>query len=86
MPRSQKQNVTVSLSVQTVHKAKVLAAKRSTSISALVAEQIESLANEDDAYEDDAYELAAPAAIALMQQGFHMGGGPKVSREELHER
>jgi hypothetical protein len=81
MPRSQKQNVTVSLSVQTVHKAKVLAAKRSTSISALVAEQIESLANEDDAYE-----LAAPAAIALMQQGFHMGGGPKVSREELHER
>jgi hypothetical protein len=81
MPRSQKQNVTVSLSVQTVHKAKVLAAKRSTSISALVAEQIESLANEDDAYE-----LAAAAAIALMQQGFHMGGGPKVSREELHER
>lgn len=81
MPKTQKRNVTVSLSVHTVHKAKVLAAKRSTSISALLAEQIESLVNEDDAHE-----RAAAAAIALMQRGFHMGGGPKVSRDELHER
>jgi predicted transcriptional regulator len=81
MPQAQKQNVTVSLSAQTVKKAKILAAKRSTSISALLTEQIESLVNQDDAHE-----RAAAAAIALMQQGFHMGGGPKVSREELHER
>jgi predicted transcriptional regulator len=81
MPQAQKQNVTVSLSTQTVKKAKILAAKRSTSISALLTEQIESLVNEDDAHE-----RAAAAAIALMQRGFHMGGGPKVSREELHER
>jgi len=81
MPQAQKQNVTVSLSAQTVKKAKILAAKRSTSISALLAEQIESLVNENDAHD-----RAAAAAIALMQRGFHMGGGPKVSREELHER
>ena len=81
MPKTHKRNVTVSLSVQTVHKAKVIAAKRSTSISALVAEQIESLVDKDEAYE-----RAAASAIALMQRGFHMGGGPKVSREELHER
>ena len=81
MAQTQKQNVTVSLSVQTVHKAKVLAAKRSTSISALVAEQIESLVNEDEAYE-----RAAASAIARMKRGFHLGGGPLVSRDELHER
>lgn len=81
MPQAQRQNVTVSLSVQTVHKAKVIAAKRSTSISALVAEQIESLVDKDEAYE-----RAAAAAIATMHKGFHMGGVVKVSRDELHER
>ena len=35
MPRTRKQNLTVSLSPQTVQKAKVLAAKCSTSISGL---------------------------------------------------
>lgn len=80
MPGIQKQNVTVSLSVSTVHKAKVLAAKRSTSISALLAGQIEALVNQDDAYE-----RAAASAIARMKRGFHLGGGPLVSRDELHE-
>jgi len=81
MPKAQRQNVTVSLSVQTIHKAKVIAAKRSTSISALVSEQIESLVDQDEAYE-----RAAAAAIAGMRKGFHMGGVAKVSRDELHER
>jgi predicted transcriptional regulator len=81
MPQIQKQNLTVRLSTHTIHKAKVLAAKRSTSISALVAEQIESLVDKDDAYE-----RAAAAAIAGMHKGFHMGGVVKVSRDELHER
>jgi len=81
MPQAQKQNVTVSLSAQTVKKAKILAAKRSTSISALLTEQIESLVDKDDAYE-----RAAAAAIAGMHKGFHMGGVAKVSRDELHER
>jgi hypothetical protein len=81
MPRTQKQNVTVSLSVPTIHKAKVLAAKRSTSLSALVAEQIDSLVTEDEAYE-----RAAASAIDRMKRGFHLGGGPLVSRDELYER
>ncbi len=81
MPQSQKQNVTVRLSSQTVKKAKILAAKRSTSISALVAELIESLVDKDDAYE-----RAAASALARMKRGFHLGGGPLVSRDELHER
>jgi len=38
-----KQNVTVSLEKQTLRKAKILAAKRGTSISGLLAHQIEAL-------------------------------------------
>lgn len=81
MAQAQRQNLTVSLDVQTIRKAKVLAAKRATSISGLVAEQIEALVNNDDAYEK-----AAASAIARMKRGYHLGGGPYASRDELHER
>jgi len=81
MTQIQRQNLTVSLSVQTVRKAKILAAKRSTSISGLVAEQIEALVGEDEAYE-----RAAASAIARMKRGYHLGGGPYASRDELHDR
>jgi hypothetical protein len=80
MTQTQKQNVTVSLSVQTIQKAKVLAAQRSTSISQLLAEQIETLVGEHDAYEQ-----AAASAIARMERGLHLGG-QKISRDALHER
>ena len=81
MPQTQRQNVTVSLSTQTLKKAKILAAKRSTSISRLLAEQIDALV-----WEDDAYEIAQRGALALLKKGFDMGGGPMVGREELHDR
>ncbi len=76
-----KQNVTVSLSRQTLRKARVLAARRETSISGLLAEQIEILVGEDEAYE-----RAERQALALLDQGFHLGGVIRVSRDELHER
>jgi hypothetical protein len=69
MTQPQKQNVTVSLSMQTIRKAKLLAEQRSTSISQLLAEQIESLMSEHDAYEQ-----AAASAIARMERGLHLGG------------
>jgi hypothetical protein len=81
MPEAKKQNVTVSLSTQTIRKAKILAAKRSTSISGLLAEQIEALVGDDEAYE-----RASASAIALMERGLHLGGGRMVDRDELHER
>jgi hypothetical protein len=80
MPNS-KQNVTVSLSRNTIRKAKILAARRDTSISGLLAEQIESLVGEDEAYE-----RAERQAAALLDQGFHLGGVIRSSREEWHER
>jgi hypothetical protein len=76
-----KQNVTVSLSADTIRKAKVLAARRSTSVSGLLAEQIESLVGADEAYE-----RCERAALAILDKGFHLGGVISASREELHER
>jgi hypothetical protein len=81
MTQTRKQNLTVSLTPQTVQKAKVLAAKRSTSISGLLAAQIEALVDADEAYES-----AHRAALDLMERGFHMGGVHTTPREELHER
>ncbi len=76
-----KQNLTISLDRQTIQKAKIVAARRSTSISGLVAHQIEVLVGEEEAYE-----RAERQAMTLLDQGFHLGGGPRPSRDELHER
>jgi hypothetical protein len=76
-----KQNVTVSLCTQTIRKAKVLAAQRSTSISRLLAEQIEALIGAEEKYE-----TARASSLALMDRGFHLGGTHTVSRDDLHER
>lgn len=76
-----KQNVTISLTRQTLQKIRVLAARRATSISGLLAEQVEILVGEEEAYE-----RAQRQAMALLDQGFHMGGAIRVGRDELHER
>ena len=76
-----KQNVTVSLEQRTIRKAKILAAKQGTSISRLLAGQIEALVGEDEAYE-----RAERQALALLDRGFHLGGVIRASRDELHER
>lgn len=76
-----KQNVTISISPETVRKARILAARRSTSISRLLAEQVEALVDAEDAYE-----RAERSALAMLEQGLHLGGVISASRDELHER
>ncbi len=76
-----KQYVTLSLSRETIRKARILAARRATSISGLLAEQIEVLVGEDEAYE-----RAQRQAMLLLDQGFHLGGVIRASRDQLHER
>ena len=78
---SDKQNITISLSRSVLRKAKILAARRETSISGLLAQEIESLVGEDEAYE-----RSERQATALLDSGFHMGGLIRASRDELHER
>ena len=79
--KTARQNVTISISLDTVRKARILAAKRSTSISALLAEQIEALIDEEEAWD-----RSQRAALAMLEQGFHLGGQTPVSRDELHDR
>jgi hypothetical protein len=81
LPDGKKQNVTVSLSRQVLKKAKVLAARRETSISGLLAQEIERLVSNDEAYQ-----RSERQALALLDQGFHLGGVIRASRDELHER
>ena len=76
-----KQNVTISISPETVRKARILAARRSTSISRLLAEQVEALVADDESYD-----RAARSALALLDSGFHLGGLVMATRDELHER
>ena len=76
-----KQNVTICLTRETLRKARILAARRETSISGLLASQIENLVGEEEAYE-----RARRQATALLDQGFHLGGVIRATRDEWHER
>jgi hypothetical protein len=76
-----KQNVTISLDRQTIRKAKIMAARRDTSISGLLAQQIEMLVGEEEAYE-----RAERQALALLETGFRLGGVIRAKRDEWHER
>ena len=62
------QNLTLKLPVETVRKAKVVAAERGTSISALVAEKIDELVGEDAEYQ-----AAKRRAFEWLKQGWHLG-------------
>lgn len=76
-----KRKLTIRLDRETIRKAKALAAKRSVSLSALLARQIETLSNECGSYEH-----AKREAFALLDKGFRLGGEIRVPRDELHER
>jgi predicted transcriptional regulator len=76
-----KRNLTVQLDAETIRKAKVLAAERSTSVTRLVAQEIERLVDEDSAYRQ-----ALATVLDQLERGFHMGGGLFPKRESVHER
>ena len=60
---------------------RVLAARRSTSMSKLVAAEIEKLVGEGESYQ-----RAKAVARAHMSKGFHLGGGPPPHRDAIHDR
>jgi hypothetical protein len=76
------QNLTVSLEPDTIRRAKILAARRSTSVSRLVADEIERLVREDEAYEQ-----ARVEALAELESAPDLGSGGRLpTRAELHDR
>jgi hypothetical protein len=75
-----KRNLTVQLDDDVIHRAKVAAARRGTSVSGLVTQQLEQLADADERY-DDAQRRAERALGHT-----HARGGRRWTRDELHER
>jgi predicted transcriptional regulator len=73
--------ITLALEEDLIHKARVLAARRNRSVSALLRDELSRLVAEDDAYE-----TAKRAALKRLERGSHLGGGPLPSRAELHDR
>lgn len=73
-----KANLTVQLDEDVIRRAKVLAARRGTSVSALVAQQLDELV-----FQDERYESARARASELMARA-RPHGGRKWTREELY--
>jgi Family of unknown function (DUF6364) len=78
---NKKKNLTLKLDAHLIQVAKVEAAKRGSSVSALVAEKLEEIASQGDQYE-----RARKRALALMKEGWNLGWKKPKSRDELHER
>lgn len=76
-----KTNITLKLDRDLLRKAKIIAAERDTSVSALVAEQLEKAVRERDGYEQ-----AKRRALANLKKGFDLRFTPPASRDELYER
>jgi hypothetical protein len=76
-----KQNVTIRLDRGIAEKAKILARRLGMSVSELLTRQIEILVGEEEAYE-----RAKRQALALMDEGFHLGVGRPMDRNGVHER
>lgn len=75
-------NITLSLSDDLIRRAKVLAAQRETSVSALVGELLEQLAGTTPDYAED-----WAAEERLMRDGVGLRIGELTwTRDELHER
>lgn len=74
-------NITLALDDDLIRKAKILAARRNLSVSALLREELARLVSESEAYE-----TAKRIALERLERGSHLGGGPLSSRDELHDR
>ncbi len=75
-----KRNLTVQLDEDVIQQAKVLAARRGTSVSTLVASELARLVADDDRYAD-AHRRAQRAVAAAAPSG-----GRRWSRDDLYDR
>jgi hypothetical protein len=76
-----KTNITLKLDRDLLRKAKILAAEKETSVSRLVAEQLERAVRDSEGYEQ-----AKRRALARMKRASHLGYTPPASRDEFYER
>ena len=76
-----KQNITLSLDKDLIRRAKVISAKRRSSISNMLSQELQRIVESSEKYE-----VARRKAISDLRTGYHLGGIITASREELHER
>jgi hypothetical protein len=76
-----KQNITVQLDQTVIKEAKVIAAKRSTSLSKFLAEEIRKIASQESTYDKD-----KELALKRLKNGYSLGGARLPKREELYTR
>ena len=74
-------NITLRVDDELVREAKILAARRGTSVSRMIAEELESLVRSENNYE-----AARARALARLAEAFDLGWTAPLSREEIHER
>ena len=76
-------NITLSLPEETLKQARLIAAKRDTSVSRMVADTLKEIVERETGYEQ-----ARQRSIARLEKGFHLGTAGKATwtRDELHDR
>jgi hypothetical protein len=75
-----RRNLTLQLDEDVIRRAKVVAAKRGTSVSGLVTRQLEEIVQRDTRYEE-----ARQMALAALARSVHRGGR-QWTREDLHDQ
>jgi hypothetical protein len=75
-----KRNLTIQLDEVTIQAAKELAARKNTSVSSLVTQQIQAMVAADERYRE-----AMLSAIEAMHDAPALGGGVRWTREEINE-
>lgn len=76
-----KRNLTIAIETDLVKKARVIAARRETSLSRMLAEELRRLVSEDERYDH-----ARRKAVEHLRSGFALGGKVTSTREQWHER
>ena len=76
-----KTNITLKIDEHLAREAKVLAARRGTSVSQLVADELKTLVRRDKAYD-----TAMRRALSSLKRGYRLDWRKPTNRDELHER
>jgi len=74
-------NITIKVEAGLAHEAKVFAARQGVSLSRLVADQLERLVREEQAFA-----AARQRALRQLKKGFDLGWEKPGNRDELHDR
>lgn len=76
-------NITLSLPEETLQEVKIIAVKKGTSVSSLLASMLEDLVDQETGYRE-----AEGIFMTLAETGFDIGTSGRIggSRDDLHER